>query len=101
VVITERGFDKCSRLLRLLLATGTAHLPGAEASTVQSYRQRGEKRIGVEKGWRRRGEKAHDQEDEETNGKETGRRRQWPNQNTNPWIQCCVHPQGQCCLATR
>lgn len=82
VVITEHGFDKCSRLLLLLLARSTAHLPGAEISTVQSYRQRGEKRNGVKHRKRerkknqsirkRRGSMA-------TNGKKVERRRLKPN----------------------
>lgn len=52
----EHSFDKCSRLLLLLLrARSAAHLPGAEISTVQSHGQRrGE---GNE---RERGEKGED-----------------------------------------
>lgn len=37
----EHSFDKCSRLLLLLLrARSAAHLPGAQISTVQSHGQR-------------------------------------------------------------
>lgn len=52
----EHSFDKCSRLLLLLLlrAQSAAHLPGARISTVQSHGQRrwgeGNEREREEKG---------------------------------------------------
>lgn len=91
MVITEHGFDKCSRLLLLLLARSTAHLPGAEISTVQSYRQKDGKRNGV-KDRRKRKEKAEHQEEERKHGnqQEGGRKKEaeaQPKQGPDPNVR--------------
>lgn len=92
MVITEHGFDKCSRLLLLLLAKSTAHLPGTEVSTVQSYRQKGGKRKGVKDKKSNIKEKAGHQEEERKHGnqQEGGRKKKTeaqPKQGPDPNVR--------------
>lgn len=100
VVITEHGFDKCSRLPMLLLARSTAHLPGAEISTVQPHRPRGGKRNGTYK-----------TKEEERKGRISGRLEDQQEGNrkrktdrsatkTGPGAECYVSAPGPRCLAT-